>query len=208
MQLGKIGRAAVPHLIELLKDDDPRIRLDGVKGIGPAGPLAKDAVPLLIELIHDDRLGSAPINALAAIGPGAKAAIPHLLKELKSESVGTRRLAAIALGRIDREGQTVPVLIDLLDEDWFSVAGAVEGLGYMGPNAEAAVPALMKTLGHKSVLIRYYSAWTLGNIGPAAKAAIPALRRALEDKLTEKRTGSYFEEVPRAAAEALKEIGG
>ena len=207
MQLGKIGRAAVPHLIQLLKDEALHIRRAGVNGLKYAGPLAKDAVPRLIELICDKRLQSDPIQTLGAIGSDAEAAIPHLLKELKSDQTNNRRYAAIALGRIDRRGRTVPALIDQLDKVWLSVAGAVRGLGIMGPNAQTAVPALIKTLAHKRAYVRYHCAETLGKIGPAAKAAIPALKRALEDKRTEKRTGSYWEDVPRAAAEALEKIG-
>ncbi len=161
-------------------------------------------------MIDDRRLRSDPIQALGAIGPDAEAAIPRLLQELKSNETSNRRFAAIALGRIDRQGQTVPALIEQLDKDWLTVAGAVRGLRMMGPQARSAVPALIASLEHTHAYVRFHTAETLGNIGPDARAAIPALKRVLHasDQRTAKRTGSYWENVPRAAAEAIRKIGG
>jgi HEAT repeat protein len=199
-----IGRAAVPHLVGLLKDDDSRIRTRAARGLSVAGPLAQDAVLPLIKLVDDAKTGRDAITTLGAIGHGAKAAIPRLLQELKSESMHMRGSAAVALGSIDREGETVDALIDLLDDDWYAAGGAAIGLRNIGPKSQTAVPALIMTLRKGSTpYVRYHAAEALGMIGPAAHAAIPALTEALKEKRT---VHSFYDDLPKAAAEALRRI--
>jgi HEAT repeat protein len=59
---------------------------------------------------------------------------------------------------------------------------AVMALGAIGPEAEAAVPGLLRALDDDDTGVRQEAMTTLGHIGPAARAAIPALLRALRDK--------------------------
>jgi len=54
-------------------------------------------------------------------------------------------------------------------------------LGYIGPEAKAAVPALVKALGDSDTGVLYCVARALGKIGPEAKAAVPALVKTLGD---------------------------
>jgi len=77
---------------------------------------------------------------------------------------------------------------------------AAESLGEIGPEAEAAGPALIKALRHdEDVAVRTSATKALGKIGPEAKAAVPALIKALEhDKDADVRC---------SAASALGEIG-
>ncbi len=57
-----------------------------------------------------------------------------------------------------------------------------EVLGWMGPEARAAVPALIEGLGRdKDTIFREACIRALEGIGPAAKDAVPALRQALQD---------------------------
>lgn len=95
---------------------------------------------------------------------------------------------------------TLPELIKVLsgpnDE---ARIGAARVLGSMGPEAEAAVPALTKALYTEGPYdVRQAAAWALGEIGPAAKSAVPALIVVL---LTD------FVHARRAAALALGKIG-
>jgi HEAT repeat protein len=59
---------------------------------------------------------------------------------------------------------------------------AAMSLRHLGPQAKAAVPALMDSLNDRNVSIRQESAFALLRIGAAAKPAIPALVQALNDK--------------------------
>ena len=86
---------------------------------------------------------------------------------------------------------------------------AAVALGHLGPDAKAAVPALIKTLRAEGDTYRQWevaetrqaAAIALGHIGPAAESAVPALIEALQDKSN----GAIF--LRPAAATALGEIG-
>lgn len=58
---------------------------------------------------------------------------------------------------------------------------AIDGLMELGPDARAAVPALIGLLGDEYPKVRLRAAETLGRIGPEAKAAVPQLVAVLED---------------------------
>ena len=74
---------------------------------------------------------------------------------------------------------------------------AAHALGQIGPEAKAAVPALMELLKDTDSELRWLAALALGQIGPEAKAAVPALMELLKDE---------EEKVYREAAEALGKI--
>jgi len=75
---------------------------------------------------------------------------------------------------------------------------AARFLGRIGPQAHAAVPALIQTLDDPSKSVRHYAARALGDIGRQAKTAVPALTVALTDKDLRVRS---------SAAYALGQIG-
>jgi HEAT repeat protein len=82
--LGRIGPAAVPSLIETLRDPDPKVRLRAIEVLARMGGDAKDAVPELIRLLEDSDEGvrKAAIRTLGRIGPPAKEAVPALMQTL------------------------------------------------------------------------------------------------------------------------------
>ena len=52
---------------------------------------------------------------------------------------------------------------------------AIKALGKIGPDARAAIPALIRNMKDENAFIREYSAESLGQIGPVAKEAVPQL---------------------------------
>jgi HEAT repeat protein len=76
-------------------------------------------------------------------------------------------------------------------------AAAYEIAG-MGPDAAAAVPALIAALDDEMAAVRYPVVIALMEIGPAAKAAIPKLERMEEEEIND--------EIAAAARRALKRI--
>ena len=70
----------------------------------------------------------------------------------------------------------------LKDEDDSVRLKAAMSLRQLGPEAKAAVPALVECLKDSNASVRCESAFALQRIGPAAKPAIPALIEALKDK--------------------------
>jgi HEAT repeat protein len=94
--LGKLGSEGITALTDTVKDKkkDVEIRRAGITGLGLAGANAKDAVPVLIEVLKDTSAGPAgkgkkqpadtpnlrveAATALGDIGPDAKDAVPTL----------------------------------------------------------------------------------------------------------------------------------
>jgi len=70
---------------------------------------------------------------------------------------------------------------ELSSESSYDRLCAADALGRMGPEAEAAVPALAHALKDQDILVRIAAAEALGKMGPAAKGAVPALNGALQD---------------------------
>jgi len=82
--LGRMGTAALPSLIQLLRDPDPEMRVFAAKAISRIGPEAADAVPPLVAAMNDTNpeVRKHVIRALGQIGPKASASIPALVQEL------------------------------------------------------------------------------------------------------------------------------
>jgi HEAT repeat protein len=76
-------------------------------------------------------------------------------------------------------------------------AAAYEMAG-MGPDAAAAVPALIEALDDPIAAVRYPVTVALLEIGPAAKAAVPRLRQMTDDEIND--------EIAASARRALKRI--
>ncbi|MHC4568629.1 MAG: HEAT repeat domain-containing protein, partial [Planctomycetota bacterium] len=94
-------------------------------------------------------------------------------------------------------GRSLSELIGALDDqDWQTRIKAVYHLGYMGPKAEPAVPALVDALSEER--LRESILHSLANIGTGAGEAIPALIKAITE---------YAPACRWMAAEALAKIG-
>jgi HEAT repeat protein len=91
--LKRMGPAAVPDLIQALKDQDWQVRNQAAVALGVIGPEAKTAVPALIDALQaeDKYLRSHAATALGQIGREAGAAVPALTSALqdKEEDVGS-----------------------------------------------------------------------------------------------------------------------
>jgi hypothetical protein len=60
---------AVPVLMELLRDPDPKVRLIAIQGLEIVGPAAGPAVPALLRALRDKELGDDVFQALGRIDP-------------------------------------------------------------------------------------------------------------------------------------------
>jgi hypothetical protein len=86
----------------------------------------------------------------------------------------------------------------LKDKDPNMRYSAARSLGKFGPEAKAAIPALVESLkGDESPLVRMGAAYALGDMGADAAEALPALKQAANDR---------DPEVRKAAAYAVKHI--
>ena len=125
-------------------------------GFGVLGSAAKPAVPGLIALLNnpDPFIQDSAVLCLGAVGPAAEEAVPALLLLTKDQPAGipNPNNAVVALGLIHARSETVvPVLIGYLNgssaksgqQGW-----SIQALAQFGPEAKAAIPSLVKLLGH------------------------------------------------------------
>jgi HEAT repeat protein len=147
--IGPAAKDALPKLKARLSNEDARESWCACAlalwRIDSQGELA---VPALIDLLEDkgwERVHVA--NALAEIGPDARAAVPALRNALRDRTPWVRVSAANALWRIERQVEAVlPALLSGLHGLGGDAVMAARSLGEMGPQAQAAVPALCQAL--------------------------------------------------------------
>jgi HEAT repeat protein len=97
-QMGKAGHAAIPRMIDLLKDGPEANRVHLVDGLGRLGPDGADAVPALTEIVRSgkkDFLRVKAAHALGKIGPKAKSSL-EVLDENAQTGPGNLRYACKA----------------------------------------------------------------------------------------------------------------
>lgn len=125
----------------------------------------------------------------------------EVLEELKSKDPKVRLGAVTVLSHTPRK-ESVPGLCQALDDSEVRVAEeAAKGLRWIGPEAHAAVPILIRRLEDPpSEAFRKAAIEALGNIGPKAEAAVPLLVKLLPEKQTALETR-------QAAVSALGKLG-
>jgi HEAT repeat protein len=118
---------------------------------------------------------------------------PALVQGLASPDVQVRRNVALFLDaagsrfwnvsqpRLNLEPFLGPLVSAIRDEDARVRQLAAQAIGYIGPDAVSAVPALITLLADADEGSRNTACIALSGIGPAAKDALPALRAALGD---------------------------
>jgi HEAT repeat protein len=129
------------------------------------------------------------------------AVIPDLTTRLGDGKTVVAQAATEALTRLG--SLAVPGLINVLQEASAGVneprrMWAARALGWLGPLAQPAVPAMIRTLSSEKTFVVEAVAEALGRIGPATAEAIPALVDALR---------SPWEYIRQAACTALGRIG-
>ncbi|MHB1425241.1 MAG: HEAT repeat domain-containing protein [Gemmataceae bacterium] len=152
--------------------------------------------PTLVAALNDNEAArrEAAADILGRIGPPARAAVPALLVLLKDKSSAVAFRAAMALSQIDstRAAAAVPLLSDALDDP-----GAAAALANIGPDARAAVPALIAALKPRKG-VAHQEALRAGARLALARIGTPAVS-ALIEVLKDKRDGV----AQRAAGDAL-----
>jgi HEAT repeat protein len=202
-------KAAVPALVESLRDQNDAVRVEVVLALGAIGPPAREAVPRITVLLKDPNklVRRTAASALWWIDGQAKIAVPILIEGLEDRKADLidRQTCVYVLGEIgDKAELAVPALIVLLRGIQKSTRTetsvelsfrATEALGRIG---EPAVPALITQLRDKDPDIRKNAAWALRKMGPRAQAAVPALCEMSKDNNADLR---------RFAVAALGKIG-
>jgi len=187
LAVGGYGEAAVPTLIEVLKQDGAQQRKSAAIAICELGPKAKDVLPALIEALRSSDVETRRpwlMNAMLRLGPEAKPALPLMLEYLDDEDFHTQYWACRVLGEIGPDANAaVPKLVSLLKDGVASVRrNAAAALGKIGPGiGDEARDALIAALKEFSQPVREQAAIALGRLGPFAKPAVPTLEEVLKD---------------------------
>jgi hypothetical protein len=145
-------------------DKDQYEAAEAIKGFGPD---ANSAVPTLIEMLINDRSANFRFlvrQILCDISHTAKGTVPELVKRLK-------------------ELQTQKPGEEIQSKNISDMAGLIEILGNIGPDAKDAVPVLIVAL--DNLELRDEVVRALCYIGPNAKDAIPAIRRVVLDLIVD-----------------------
>jgi HEAT repeat protein len=179
--LQKIGKPAVPALVQLLKDPDEVNRNAAAAILTQLGAEAKPAQAALREALKDR---SSAVRFSAATGlfaiDGSAEGLPAATEALQGNSVKNRRLAAIFLGLLGRQARpAVPALLAALKDDDAEVRGAAAVALWRVDQSEAGLPVLLGDLKNPDKAIHVKAASYLGLIG---EPAVPTLLQALEAK--------------------------
>lgn len=83
--LARIGPAAIPALIDALKDPNAEVRDRAAQALARMGPPARQAVPQLIAALQDPdwKVRRSAARALGQIGPDAEKAVPALIEIIR-----------------------------------------------------------------------------------------------------------------------------
>ena len=220
--LGPQAREAVPDLAAALKSSDSELRWRAARALGVIGdPQAVAAlrtatsdgeVPVRAQAIfalgrlkasdaesveavvahlsdEDTQVRRAAIRALRLIGPPQRKMIPLIVKLLSDSepTVAARALSSLTDGGVE----VLPSLtaaLELRDARYW----ACLALGEMGPQAQTAVPALIKALDDDRPEVRLQAAIALGEIGPDAKPAASTITKLIDDPYPSVRTAAIF----------------
>jgi len=148
-----LGPTAVGSLVQLLSHTDKYVRRNATWGLGKLGPAARSGMAALCATLHDadPRTASGAAQALGSLGSAAEHAIPALTEAMRGTNVVQCRLAAKALSQIG--AASVPTLLThLKHHDPFVRGEAAVALGWIGPAAAEAVPALLEMVRTGSAL--------------------------------------------------------
>jgi HEAT repeat protein len=210
-RLGPRAAAAIPALIETLRDPVREVRREAAETLAAVGPEA--VAPLILALDdRDARVRGGASLALEGLGERAAPAGPRLVAALSDPEPpddpapprGTEPQGFVEWEREDEPhptgffaalaafgaGAVPPLRARLEGPDPRARARALVALGFLGEHAKAAVPKMIELLDDSAFRD---AAEALGTIGPGAREAVPHLIALLHG--------------PDAAAEALGAIG-
>jgi HEAT repeat protein len=191
--------------IQVLKGNDLSPKLQALFALQTAGPKAKDAAPVLIDLFRDRKsefLHGFVALTLARIGP---AALPDLRKALKHKRAEVRTAVVLTLGIMAQDvKEAIPELITAAEDKDRSVRRfALSTLADSGPRARQAAAAAAKALNDEDVGVRVNAAELLWKATGEHKAAVPVLVAAVPDPAATERAAEILAAIGPPAVAAI-----
>ena len=206
--LGAIGpdaAPAVPAIIGSLQQTQREGKIlyygdERLETLAKIGPAAKDAAPLLLELMNDPRLAPPPgragsssemrfrelvMSALARIAPESPEVDAAIRAQLRSDFPQLREAALFELARPSRD-PPLPleelITIFQTDEEMSVRTAAAMLVAEMPGDRSSALAPLIEALDDDHPDVRKAAAMALGSMNVAAKCAIPKLREIWVDE--------------------------
>jgi HEAT repeat protein len=194
--------ACVPGLVKALREeDDDYVKERMVRTLALFGSDAKEAAPVLLDLIRKDPSFNMALVALGRIGADAKDAAPVLVEVLRKD--GGNKNVQDALAGIGADAAP-PVLKLLQDPSTATRLGAVTVLGKIGPvtNAGEALEARLKD---PDPSVRIGAALAHFQVTTLPKAALATLTDACKsgDRKLRLQALKNLKEMAGAAADAV-----
>lgn len=178
--------AAVPVLLELLKDEDWHVRWEAFSNLTQMPNLPVALTDVMMPLLNDDHaeLRTFCAERFATLCPDATIVVPALLPLLKDEDQRVRqRITSTLAGFGSKANVVVPALCERVRDrsERPSVrSSACRALARMGSAAQPALPVLREALQDGEVEVRVAAATVLWHISGQEAAAVPILRQALK----------------------------
>ncbi|MHC4136437.1 MAG: HEAT repeat domain-containing protein [Planctomycetota bacterium] len=206
--LGEHGSAAIPNLVEALRDEDMDVSAQAAETLGALG---YDAVPAVIGALEDAdwRVRQAACQALGIIGADATEAVPALLQVIQGDKDEVRHRGVWALGAIGDISALDPLAEILTREGGTVGVWIAEALGSYGRRARTVAAALRDELHRDHRGLALAAAAALCRIEEYADAAVWTLitylqQGAPDDRIEAAMALGDFGPAARAALPALK----
>lgn len=198
------GRSALPDLLKLTSDADPRVRWHAARSVGLIGEDAVSSIPTLLTLLQD----ADPVvatQAAAAIGhiredddlkslsDADKAlyadAVTQLVGTLVHNDARVRRACLRSLRALDPSPDQLMPVVDTVfaSQDSAVILPVLQSVADMGSEA---VPFLVERL--KLPQGRFWASVALTEIGPGAAGATQALVEALPESAVDEQLHEVF----------------
>jgi len=174
---------AVQKAIQALNEKHAESRTKALDQLEELGPLAKAAIPVLIDTLTDSdkEIRRKARNALASMG---ECAVESLVRALSHKNSDVRYEAGFALELIGPKAKAaIPTLIRTFQFDEYSSVRVISAWALGKINDPKVIPLLihaMKT--DEDVMVRRASASALGLFRSEVKTVVPVLLDAMQDK--------------------------
>jgi HEAT repeat protein len=187
--LVRFGDAAVPHLIEAFRDDDPEVWKQAKNALLEIEVPDKVLFPQILKALKDEdkfvRQGAVYVMARFK-----EDGVAPLIEALKDSDPGVQFRAADALDNIGPPARkAIPELVVMATthadaktrRTAVMALTTIHGFADCRKDPVKAVPGLIELLGDDNPKTRWGAAQTLGALGPPARQAVPALTKLLKD---------------------------
>ncbi len=177
--LGRLGKIAVPDILQRMADGNDTELMSAIAAIGP------DAAEPLFAALRDARpavreVAAAAVRQIESLPPDA---IGRLIAALGDEQPGVRASVTLTLAQFGPQAeQAIGKVVTLCDDANPAVrAAAVTCLATISDKPAAHLTRFEKSLTDPDAEVRVAAARAIAEVGPAAAATAPALAAAASD---------------------------